>query len=195
MSRVFLDVGANIGQTLVAVTALPFDRIYCFEPVSQHWEVLRKLANARTSVEEFGLSNRNGNMPVYDPGSQGASMWAREGRPTTQAVCQFRKASEWFLANIHDGDTVYMKLNCEGAECDILDDLVASGEFDKVAFTLVMFDALKIAALHDTLAATKGRLQAYSKPRLLSSTEIPPNKTHAGRIRGWLRMCGMGEAQ
>jgi FkbM family methyltransferase len=185
--KIFLDVGAHVGQTLKAVRDLPFDRIHCFEPVPQHWPILNKLALGYPAIiEKFGLWGSNAKVRLYDPGSMGASLWQREGRGTHYTTCQMRDATDWFAANIADHDEVYMKLNCEGAELDVLDNLIDNNCLP--AHTLVMFDAHKIPELHGHLAAVRERLKSY--PSVLSSKEIPPGATHEARIRSWLTMVG-----
>ncbi len=184
--RIFLDVGAHVGQTLKAVRDLPFDRIHCFEPVPQHWPILRKLAGERAAIEEFGLWGSNAKVKLYDPGSMGASLWQREGRGTHYTTCQMRDATDWFAANIAEADEVYMKLNCEGAELDILTNLIENNALP--THTLVMFDAHKIPELHGQLASMREWLKSY--PSVLSSKQIPPGATHAERITNWLTMVG-----
>ena len=188
MRKIFLDVGAHEGQTLRAVIDLPFDRVYAFEPVPDHWDRLAQFGSLVT-LQTFGLSDVTGNINVYDPGSMGASMWQRPGRSSRRIICEFRRASDWMRANLEQGDEVYMKLNCEGAELDILNDLASTGNLPHFKSVLVMFDAHKIPELHEQLAETRVRLKAY--PNVLSSKEIPPGLTHTARIRNWLRMAGL----
>lgn len=190
--RIFLDVGANTGQTLAAVVGLGFDRIHCFEPVSSCWPHLRKMADAVTRIERFGLWDRSTHAPLFDPGTKGAGLWLKDKRrtdvPVTQEVCEFRRASEWFAYNVPVGARVYLKLNCEGCECDILDDLLDSGEFEKVGFAMVDFDVRKIAALKHRQAETMERLAAYPPPRVMYSRIAMVGDTHRERIRYWLSL-------
>ncbi len=191
---VFLDVGAHLGQTLEAVRRQDFDRIHCFEPVSRCWPALTRLATKRTIIEKFGLWNQNTAVSIYDPGTMGSGMWLKNRRRTdtlvTRELCNFRRASDWFLEHISYNEKVYLKLNCEGCECDILDDLISSGEFAKVSFLMVDFDARKITELRDKLVATRDRLKMYTAPRVLTSREAMIGTTHKARIHNWLRMVG-----
>jgi FkbM family methyltransferase len=188
--KVFLDVGAHRGQTLSAVLEKDFDRIVCFEPVSQHWPVLKDLADGRTRIEPFGLWNRTSEIELIDPGTKGAGMWIKDRRrpevPITRELCKFRRATDWFLDNVAADDRVYMKLNCEGAECDILDDLLDSGEFEKVAFLMVDFDVRKISALRHRQDEVMARLEQYRAPRVMTSQLSMVGKTHRERIHHWL---------
>ena len=188
--KIFLDVGANNGQTLAAVEGRDFDRIHAFEPVSVCWPYLEKIAGPRTVIERFGLWNRNAEVTLFDPGTKGAGMWIKDRRrkdlPVTQELCQFRRASEWFAAHVPAAARVYLKLNCEGCECDILDDLLDSGEFAKVTFALVSFDARKISAIRHREGEVRQRLQAYPAPRVMFAQDVMVGATHVQHIRHWL---------
>lgn len=189
MSRVFLDVGAHRGQTLEAVVAMPeFDRIVCFEPCSALWPKLEEIADERTIIKPFGLWNRDGTFPVYQPGSKGAGLWVKDnGRGADETEqCEFVRASEWVLRNVGYDDTVWMKINCEGAECDIVDDLLDSGEFDRIDFLMIDFDVRKIAAMKHREAETRARLAQFDFPRVAYTKQVMIGDTHAKRIAHWI---------
>ena len=190
--KVFLDVGAHRGQTLAAVLEKDFDRIVCFEPVSQHWPVLQALADKRTRVETFGLWNRTAAVELFDPGTKGAGFWVKDKRrtdvPITRELCEFRRATDWFCYNLSADDRVYLKLNCEGAECDILDDLLDSGEFGKVAYVMIDFDVRKISAMRHRQDEIMARLEQYPAPRVMLSRDVMAGNTHRDRIHNWLSL-------
>lgn len=189
--RIFLDVGAHTGQTLLAAMRWPFDRIVCFEPVEEHIAGLHELADKRCVICDFGLWNQNAKAPLYDAGSQGASLWKRPKRSTKSALCTFMRVSEWLTTNIHPGDQVWMKVNAEGAELDIIEDMLDTGTFDLVSHLEVMWDSHKIPAVAGRLAGVKERLSHYTAPRVFSSKDLPPAITHVGRIDNWLAATGL----
>lgn len=192
MKKIFLDVGAHHGQSLAAALEKDFDRIHCFEPVSSNWPILLKMADKRTSIHKFGLWNKDTKATLFDPGTKGAGMWVKDKRRTdtaiTQEVCEFRRASDWFRENIKSTHRVYLKMNCEGCECDILDDLLDSGEFDKVAHLMVDFDVRKISGMKHREAETRDRLAAYPSPRVMYCRDVMSGPTHKARILNWLRL-------
>lgn len=189
MRKVFLDVGAHVGQTLNAAMRWDFDIIHCFEPVTANVKHLLEIGDSRTYVHPVGLWNKSESRPLYDAGSQGASLWKRPNRSRVSEMCTFIRASDWFAAHLHSGDQVWMKLNAEGAELDIITDLLDSGEFEKISYTLVMWDAHKIPAVSRGLEAVRSRLGAkYSSPRVISSKEIASAVSHVGRIDSWINM-------
>jgi hypothetical protein len=52
-----------------------------------------------------------------------------------------------------------MKLNCEGSECDILENLLDSGEYSKITQVMIDFNARKIPSQRDRVEPLKSRLQ------------------------------------
>jgi FkbM family methyltransferase len=190
--KVFLDVGAHTGQTLTAAQRWDFDKIVCFEPCATNWPYLQELADKRTVIERFGLWNKTITVPLYDPGSQGGSIWKRPGRSTKSEMCDFVRASDWLRDNVA-GCTVWMKVNAEGAEIDILNDLLDSGAFALVDYLEVMWDANKIPAVAGGLSKVQARLKECPVPRVINSKQVPPAKTHVARIDNWLTMTGAAE--
>lgn len=193
MSKIFLDVGAHTGQTLAAAidASFRFDRIFCFEPVRSCWGKLKNVADARVRVERFGLWNQTCEKPVYQPGSKGGSLWRKDNATSDETeLCRFRRASDWFKDNVNDGDTVFLKLNCEGAECDILDDLLDSGEFRKVSFVMIHFDVRKISSEKHREAGLRNRLSGIEFPRVAFSEQVMAGPTHETQIKNWLRVVG-----
>lgn len=191
MSRVFLDVGANNGQTLAAALdpKFKFDEIHCFEPVSACWPRLAELADDRVTIERFGLWNKTCRQEIYQPGSKGAGLWKKDnGRSDLTELCDFRKASKWVRDNVLLGDVVFLKLNCEGAECDILDDLIDSGEFDKITYAMIDFDVRKIASQKHREAELRAKLEPYAFPRVAFCKDVMRGDTHEARIKHWLQL-------
>lgn len=188
--KIFLDVGANTGQSLMAALTSPlkFDKIICFEPAPACWPRLKELADKRVRIEKYGLWNKTCSMPIFQPGSKGAGMWKKDkGTIDTTEVCKFIRATDYFVTLPWDAE-IYMKLNCEGAECDILDDLLDSGEFGKVTFLMVDFDVRKIATMKHREAETMARLLPFGFPRIATSKEVMRGETHVDRINNWLRL-------
>jgi len=146
---VFLDVGANEGQTTWRVlTYERIDRVHAFEPAPTCVDAMRGKYgnNPRVLVHPYGLWDKNCMATLRDEGSVGASVVPdfRNPQPNGRsAECRFVRASEWIHWNVSEGDWVVLKMNCEGCECDILDDLLDSGEWRKLAHVLCDFDVRK----------------------------------------------------
>lgn len=149
MKKVFVDVGAHYGESLGPAIdpQFGFDRIVCFEPAPECLEFLLCFEDPRVEVYAFGLWSQTVDKVLFGSGGVGASIFS--DKETTQhsygkRVCHFVRASDWFRDNLCESDVVYLKLNCEGCECDLLEDLISTNEIRKVKYLLVAFDVRKI---------------------------------------------------
>jgi FkbM family methyltransferase len=147
--KVFLDVGAHIGETLSVVRGAEwaFDRIVCFEPAPGCWPALTMRPDPRVELCRFGLWHRNDRVLLYNPGHVGASMSADKDVVADATTCDFRDAAAWFQDNIDADDHVYAKINAEGAEADIVDRLARTGQLSKIDHLLIHFDIRKVPSL------------------------------------------------
>jgi FkbM family methyltransferase len=194
--KVFLDVGAHEGSTLQAVRdpKYGFDRIYCFEPARSCWAALAAVRDPRVTVCRFGLWDRTCEHALYDGGSRGASMFEDKFRaPPTEEVAGFVRASDWFREHVGDGDQTHLKLNCEGAECDIVEDLLESGELERVSSVMIDPDIRKIPSLAHRERQLRRRLEASGLANYFLEEEVMVGATHRERIQNWLRVAGAEE--
>jgi FkbM family methyltransferase len=191
--KVFLDVGAHAGWTLMAVRdpKYAFDRIYCFEPSAQCWPALERLADARVTICRFGLWNLTTTHALYDSGSRGASLYADKfGDARAVEEVQLVRATEWFREHLRDDDEVYVKLNCEGAEADIVEDLLESGEFSRLRAVMIDPDVRKIPSQRHRERALRDRLAATGFTNYAMEEDVMIGETHRRRIQNWLRSAG-----
>ncbi len=192
MAKYFLDVGGFNGESSTAALdpVFGFDRVYCFEPVASCRAIIAKqVRNSRFELVETGLFDRSETLPLYGGGTLGGSVYEDapiEGGATE--LCRFIRASDFFRENIKEGDQVWMKLNCEGAEIAILNDLLDSGEAAKLTEVLIDFDAAKIARMKPSVAALEQRLAtasfSYHYPQEVQFGMV----NNYGGIRNWLLM-------
>jgi FkbM family methyltransferase len=191
--KVFLDVGAHEGSSLNAVRdpKYGFDRIYCFEPASGCWPALESVADSRVTVCRFGLWNATREHPLYDPGSRGASVFADKfkERPTDE-LARFVRATDWFRENLAEGDEIYLKLNCEGAECDIAEDLLDSGELACVRSVMIDPDVRKIPSQEHRERELGERLRGAGLTNYFMERDVMVGDTHRARVQNWLRVAG-----
>jgi len=171
--RVFVDVGAHYGETL-EVALDPrwrFDRVYSLEPARTCVDVLRRYRDSRIVVVPVGLSNRTSTAVLYDPGSLGASVYAdKRGLKGATESIQLVRASTWLSDHTTADDEVYLKLNCEGSECDIIDDLLATGLISRVRSVYVDFDVRKIPSQSYRQPAVRAELASRGVDFATSAT-------------------------
>lgn len=149
--RVFVDVGGHYGETL-RIALNPkwgFDKIHVLEPASACQPTLKRFRDSRISLHPIALADRNGTAQFHGAGLLGGSLLVekRQIADASQIVTEevnLRRASDWFKAHIPDASEVYLKLNCEGGEVAILEDIIASGVISKVTSMYVDFDIQKV---------------------------------------------------
>ena len=149
--KIFLDVGAFNGDT-IRVALNPkygFDYIHGFEPSPNRYSRLRKIKSSRVYVHNFGLSNKTYKTTLFGVNTIGASVYPEKrfrGLDDKRIKCEIslNKASLWISDNTQLDDQIYLKLNCEGAEVDILQDLIDTKIIYRVKSIYVDFDIRKV---------------------------------------------------
>jgi FkbM family methyltransferase len=194
--KVFLDVGAHEGETLDAVRdpKFGFERIYCFEPASACWPALESVCDPRVTVCRFGLWNETTEHELHDPGSVGATLFADKFKQPRSAVpASFIRATDWFRENLAAEDEVYVKLNCEGAEVDIVEDLLDSGELVRMRAVMIDPDVRKVPSQAHREREVRERLAASGLTNYALEEDVMIGATHRDRIHHWLNTVGAEE--
>jgi FkbM family methyltransferase len=194
--RIFLDVGGHEGETLFSVLdpKYSFERIYVFEPVKTLHPKLEKVAGGRENVSllQYGLWDKNTTQKIYSPGTLAGSLFAghEDIDEDKFEICDFVKASEWFGKNITDADEVYMKLNCEGAEADIMLDLLQTKQIFKIKNIAIDFDVRKVEGMEGSAQTLldKFTVEDFTSFSLFNDVMLGPS--HVVRIQSWLDSVG-----
>ena len=196
MAKVFIDVGGYHGESSLAALdpIFGFDRIFCFEPVPSCADIIRRrIADKRFVLVQACLSNQHGSIAIHNPGTVAASVYDDappfEGTapPLTVAVIE---ASKFFRTFVNSGDRVWMKLNCEGSECDVLESLLDGRACDEISNVLVDFDARKIPSQRHRVSAIQERLLEEGLPHSFPEDVQYGMVTNYGSIRNWLLVSG-----
>ncbi len=197
--KVLLDVGANMGQSARAAIdpRYGFDRIYCFEPAPACWPGIAEIGDPRIELCKFGLWSQTCEKKLYRPGFLGASIFpdmtnlGSDGVDST--TIKLVRATDWFKEHVRDGDTVLVKLNCVGSECDIVDDLLGSNELRKAYNVMIDFDVRYVPSLRAREAEIRRRLRSRNYTNITFSEDVMRGATHADRLHHWLDLIGAHE--
>jgi FkbM family methyltransferase len=140
MAHHFLDIGANSGNTFgLFLNNNPKyhgSTVWCFEPSPQHFNAL--LMNARIAsnlyqviVCPFGVGGKTELLPFYEMvnNTVSDSLFKDVGgtidpNPRYQILASVVSISDFISKFIPEGDTITMKVDCEGAEYDIYESLI-----------------------------------------------------------------------
>lgn len=186
--RVFLDVGGYVGDT-VSVAMQPrwgFDRIWTFEPTAGCVEKLRELErrDERVTVVPAGWWSSDTEMDIHDPGTLHASVEAAASRHGQVERCRFVDAAKWMADHVADSDVVWLKINCEASEVEVLDRLISAGEIGRVDHLVVHFDVEKIGQ-GEKAVDMRARLDAHGAP-WREANQVLFGRTDADKIATWL---------
>lgn len=192
MRKIFLDVGCHYGETLDEVIKKKhnFDKIYAFEPSIENFNILQKYNSDIVSIHNIGLSNIEEVVNLYDAGSGGASIYSDKcdlDNPNKIEKITLIKASEWIIQNLDLNDIIYLKLNCEGSECDIIDDLLDNNIYDRINHVMIDFDVRKIPSQQNRENEILYKLK--DKKNWNRCENVMIGNTHQEKIQNWLSKC------
>jgi len=191
-----VDVGGHVGETVQAAVdpIYGFDIIYSLEPVRSCALAISALGHERVAVLSAGLSNECRPRPIIGAGSEAGSVY--DDFPDAHErggaeVCSFLRASEFFGSVLLEGDRVWVKMNCEGSEVAILEDLLESGIIGRIQELLVCFDARKIPRLATKVPDLIERIAKVDGLRLSLPEQVMfGTGSHFGAIKNWLDRTG-----
>jgi FkbM family methyltransferase len=152
--KVILDIGSNIGTSILFFhDQFPFARIYGFEPHPETFRILQANVASIPSVEVFNyaLGAIDAKISVMFDGADFSRFMAKIEDvdwcgPVSATECQMKHAGE-VMKNLGLTDVDLIKIDCEGAEYDVLTALpeemlrrckwIAGELHDVSAFTLL----------------------------------------------------------
>jgi FkbM family methyltransferase len=195
--KVFLDVGGHEGQTLNEVLSgkYSFDKVYCFEPMpKEHDFLVRNFTEIgrphNLEVLNYGLLDVTEERNIYGTNEDMAASIYKEkhdvGNREHETLCKFVSSSEFFKEHIDQDDLVIVKLNCEGSEVIIVDELLKSGEISKVDNMMLDFDIRKVPGREHEADELLQRLHDNNFTRYSLVHDVMIGDTHEGRIANWL---------
>lgn len=179
---IFLDIGAHWGETLEEVLSpiWRFDRVYAFEPDPEAVRVLEQkfaaeIAAGKLIIVPAALSTHEGEADLFgDNAGGGASLYAEKMDVDAAKSARIKLIStrQFFAEHFNGNDLILAKLNCEGGEIDILNDLADSGEIRKITRLVVDFDIRKVRGKRGLAKATMQKMRAVGFNRFLLTEDI-----------------------
>lgn len=127
--KLVFDIGANIGVAAILLSQIyPKAQIHCFEPEPENFEILRlntEHLGSRVVLNKVALSNHNGTAMLQgsdDPKNHGGfsmHILKEDSKFAQQQIPVVR--TSFYMAKV--GIPEVIKIDCEGAEHDILLDV------------------------------------------------------------------------
>lgn len=193
MMKVFLDVGGHEGQTLEEVLKPKYDWdwIHCFEPMlEQYMYLVEHFQDERLQIHNYGLADFSGKANLYGSNDiMEASLYPdkNDADETIVTECNFVEVSEifeWYLAS---NDICVMKLNCEGGEIPILNNLIDTGHIWNVTNVMIDFDIRKVSGMEHEEQKILDRMKAIGFDHYSLCDDVMVGPTHQDRIANWLQ--------
>src|SRR5206468_10141377 len=98
--------------------------------------------------------------------------------PPAAEEVQLVRATDWFRQQLRETDEVYMKLNCEGAEANIVEDLLESGTFALLHAVMIDPDVRKIPSQRHRERELRERLADTGFTNYAMEDEVMIGDTH-----------------
>jgi FkbM family methyltransferase len=149
MRKVFIDGGANMGQSIEAFCnhyphAEEFE-IHSFEPSNSHFDIVKPLNRVaeeyRNKVKGIEIHNKaiwihDGTIDFYDAGTESSSILYRTGmikNPTvTKREVDCVDMGNWIKNSFTKEDHIVLKLDIEGAEYDVIPKMFEDGALEYI---------------------------------------------------------------
>ena len=149
---IVFDLGGYEGQWASDIFSKYLPTIYVFEPFIPYAnEIVKRFQkNTKVKVFSFGLGDDNKDLTIYED-ADGTSTFRGSGPSHTMAI---KKASAFLIENgIQRIDL--MKINIEGGEYELLEELINSGFVKNIHNIQIQF--------HDFVPQAKDRMNAIQK--------------------------------
>lgn len=169
--------GGDLGDTLgeIVKPTYCFDEIYFFEPLAAPFrEVSARFPDARIKWCPFGLSDCTDTITVED---------RSQHEPSTASMVG---ASDFFHRFIAPGDLVLASINSPGNECNILHDLMDTGEIHKLAHVIIHSNGLERPDLADDRKLLFHRFDIENFDRFEIAKPLRSGEIDQDRIASWL---------
>ncbi len=173
--RIFIDIGAHFGESTYKALnpKLKFDKIYAYEPSALAIQRLALIQDERVIIRELALGKSSKQVDLYGSGGLGASIFLEKSgliNGTSETVT-VKSASEELRGILESNSEVFLKMNCEGAELDILEDLVSSGLILKCTHLYIDWDARKIPSLAQDYVRIRTKVESLGLDLVSSDSQ------------------------
>lgn len=192
-NAVFLDIGGHEGQTVQTVLDpnWAFSHIYTVEPDPKYVAFLSRkfateIAAGKVTVLPFALGREDRDGRLFDYNAAGGStivpgLLADESKAIDVRVVDINR----FIASLPRDADIYIKINCEGAEVEIIERLAEIADVGNIRSIMVDFDIVKSSGGYWTKLKTMKLANRRGLPVQLAE-DVMIGKSHRQRIENWL---------
>jgi len=185
VKKIFIDVGAHTGESLEEALRIvyKFDAIHSIEPSNFGIKKLMKYKDKRIEIHKIGVADYNGIATLYGSGAVGASLFEDKKQlwDLTENVL-IKKFSDWLNENIPIDCHCFVKINIEGSEIAILNEILKSERKECIKSILLSIDIYKVPSLKNHQEEFERILKNYP-----IDIEIRNEKEIDVAIANWLK--------
>jgi FkbM family methyltransferase len=152
---VVIDIGANVGIASIFFATRDAHMVYAYELLPEASNIAKKTLGLNSTIaqkikwNEFGLSNTDGEIDIpFDP----EHLWSTTvssnaplgATPTCISKGKLSRASTEIktICERHSGKPIVLKVDCEGSEYAIFEDLISSGILSSIAIIFLEWHRL-----------------------------------------------------
>jgi len=124
--RIFIDIGSHFGESLEEALRpiYDFDLVFAIEPSTHCHTKLNKFKDDRIKFFKLAITDNNGEASLFGSGSIGASLYS--DKKNNWKKCEnvkTMKFSSFINENTKSEDEIYIKINIEGSEITLLEEI------------------------------------------------------------------------
>ena len=150
MQNLLIDIGAHFGEALEEALRpiYKIDRVYAIEPSSVGIKNLSRFKDKRLKIFPIAVSDYNGKTNLFSAGSVGGGLYSDKRRHWKDIeVVNVLKFSKWALNNLNANENIFIKINVEGSEIFILQEIAKIYKEFNIKSILLSVDIEKVPSL------------------------------------------------
>ena len=144
MRKIFIDGGANVGQSITKFKDLYGEtqdfEVFCFEAssnphlLSRLNDSIEKNKNNFSSITLYNkaLHTYDGEVIFYDSGRESSSTIRKKNPNGRKITIGCTDLSNWIISNFKKEDFIILKLDVEGSEYQIIEKMIKDGSIEYV---------------------------------------------------------------
>ena len=183
MKNTFLDIGAHTGEALEEALrpVYKIDKVYAIEPSKFGISKLVKFKDNRIQIFSLAVSDYEGTAELFAAGSVGGGLFPDKKRHWNSVeMVTVVKFSEWAIQNLNSSDNIYIKINVEGSELFILQEILKIHQKFEIKSILLSIDIYKVPSLRGYIHDLEKLIEDFP-----IKIEIRESKSVSVSIRKW----------
>ena len=140
-SSVVFDCGGYLGQWASEIFELYKCKIDVFEPLSEYQEIIKQrfINNEKITLHDCGVASEDRHAKIYLQ-ADGSSEFLFQDDSSRYEMAKLKRLSDVIAAaDLKDDKIDLLKMNIEGAEYEVIIDLINSGKISSISNLLVQF--------------------------------------------------------